>query len=90
MAIKKYSTTTEQTFIPRMTRIAAFVDIPSIRAMKRGFNTAMNAQMRRIDLVCKLIGPLFIALIEGISTKVVVLALHNTPDVECYNSALRG
>ncbi|KAJ5801084.1 uncharacterized protein N7518_003152 [Penicillium psychrosexuale] len=33
----------------------------------------MNAQMRRIDLVCKLIGPLFIALIDGISTEVAIL-----------------
>jgi hypothetical protein len=39
------------------------------------FNTAMNAQMRRIDLVCKLIGPLFIALIEGISTKAAILVI---------------
>ncbi|KAJ5153438.1 uncharacterized protein N7482_009916 [Penicillium canariense] len=37
------------------------------------FNTAMNAQMRRIDLVCKLIGPLFIALIAGISTEAAIL-----------------
>jgi len=33
----------------------------------------MNAQMRRIDLVCKLIGPLFIALIDGISTDTAIL-----------------
>ncbi|KAL2782559.1 Ferroporti-1 [Aspergillus keveii] len=29
--------------------------------------------MRRIDLICKLIGPLFIALIDGISTQVAIL-----------------
>ena len=29
--------------------------------------------MRRIDLICKLIGPLFIALIDGISTEVAIL-----------------
>ncbi|KAI9652206.1 MAG: hypothetical protein M1829_001815 [Trizodia sp. TS-e1964] len=34
---------------------------------------AINAQMRRADLVCKLIGPLFIALIDGISTKAAIL-----------------
>ena len=28
----------------------------------------MNAQMRRIDLICKLLGPLCIALIDGLST----------------------
>ncbi|KAJ5653951.1 hypothetical protein N7490_000954 [Penicillium lividum] len=33
----------------------------------------MNAQMRRIDLVCKLIGPLFIALIDGMSTEAAIL-----------------
>jgi solute carrier family 40 (iron-regulated transporter), member 1 len=33
----------------------------------------MNAQMRRIDLVCKLMGPLIIALIDGISTEVAIL-----------------
>ncbi|EFQ99182.1 hypothetical protein MGYG_02196 [Nannizzia gypsea CBS 118893] len=35
--------------------------------------TMMNAQMRRIDLICKLFGPLFIALIDGISTKTAIL-----------------
>ena len=29
--------------------------------------------MRRIDLICKLVGPLFIALIDGISTKAAIL-----------------
>ena len=32
----------------------------------------MNAQMRRIDLFCKLLGPLFVALIDGISTEVAI------------------
>ena len=34
--------------------------------------TALNARMRRIDLVCKLAGPLFIALIDGASTKLAI------------------
>ncbi len=34
----------------------------------------MNAQMRRIDLLCKLFGPLFIALVAGFSTKVAIAA----------------
>ncbi|KAL9615560.1 MAG: hypothetical protein Q9167_000073 [Letrouitia subvulpina] len=34
---------------------------------------AMNAQMRRIDLLCKLFGPLFIALIDGASTEVAII-----------------
>ncbi|KAL5352532.1 hypothetical protein ACLOAV_002480 [Pseudogymnoascus australis] len=33
----------------------------------------VNAQMRRIDLTCKLIGPLFISLIDGMSTEVAIL-----------------
>ncbi|KAI1091948.1 Ferroporti-1 [Rostrohypoxylon terebratum] len=33
----------------------------------------LNAQMRRIDLLCKLIGPLSIALIDGFSTKVAII-----------------
>ncbi|QVM06658.1 hypothetical protein D8B26_001365 [Coccidioides posadasii str. Silveira] len=34
---------------------------------------ALNAQMRRIDLICKLAGPFFIALIDGVSTQVAIL-----------------
>jgi iron-regulated transporter 1 len=34
---------------------------------------ALNAQMRRIDLVCKLLGPLFIALVNSVSTEVAIL-----------------
>lgn len=33
----------------------------------------MNARMRRIDLICKLFGPLFISLIDGISTETAIL-----------------
>lgn len=33
----------------------------------------MNAQMRRIDLFCKLVGPLAIALIDGLSPRIAVL-----------------
>ncbi|EGD93606.1 hypothetical protein TESG_01148 [Trichophyton tonsurans CBS 112818] len=35
--------------------------------------TTMNARMRRIDLICKLFGPLFIAFIDGISTETAIL-----------------
>lgn len=34
----------------------------------------LNAQMRRIDLVCKLLGPLCIALVDGWSTQIAILA----------------
>lgn len=34
---------------------------------------AMNAQMRRIDLLCKLFGPLFIALLNAYSTEVAII-----------------
>lgn len=33
---------------------------------------ALNAQMRRIDLLCKLFGPLFIALMDGLSTQTAI------------------
>ncbi|KAG5651945.1 hypothetical protein H0H81_006829 [Sphagnurus paluster] len=33
----------------------------------------LNSQMRRIDLTCKLAGPLFISLIEGVSTEKAIL-----------------
>lgn len=32
----------------------------------------INSQMRRIDLLCKLLGPLFIALVDGFSTRVAI------------------
>ncbi|PHH61689.1 hypothetical protein CDD81_8034 [Ophiocordyceps australis] len=35
--------------------------------------TALNAQMRRIDLLCKLFGPLFIALIESFSIRAAII-----------------
>jgi solute carrier family 40 (iron-regulated transporter), member 1 len=35
--------------------------------------TELNARMRRIDLVCKLLGPLCIALLDGASTKIAVV-----------------
>jgi len=34
---------------------------------------ALNAQMRRIDLLCKLLGPLFIALMDGVSTQTAII-----------------
>lgn len=34
---------------------------------------SLNAQMLRIDLICKLLGPLFIALIDGVSTEVAII-----------------
>lgn len=33
----------------------------------------INGQMRRIDLLCKLLGPLFVALIDGISTETAII-----------------
>ncbi|KAL8367172.1 hypothetical protein RB599_010259 [Gaeumannomyces hyphopodioides] len=33
----------------------------------------LNAQMRRIDLLCKLLGPLFIALLDGYSTEIAII-----------------
>lgn len=36
-------------------------------------STAMNSQMRRIDLFCKLVAPLLIALIDSVSTKLAIV-----------------
>lgn len=33
----------------------------------------MNSQMRRIDLICKLLGPFLIAMIDGVSTGIAIL-----------------
>ena len=34
----------------------------------------LNSQMRRIDLLCKLLGPLAISLLDGLSTRIAILA----------------
>lgn len=34
----------------------------------------LNSQMRRIDLFCKLVGPLVIALVDGFSSRVAIFA----------------
>lgn len=34
---------------------------------------SINAQMRRVDLLCKLLGPLFIALVDGFSIEVAII-----------------
>ncbi|KAH6620865.1 Ferroporti-1 [Chaetomium sp. MPI-SDFR-AT-0129] len=52
----------------------------------------LNAQMRRIDLLCKLFGPLFIALIAGFSTKVAIianLAMNVTSSILEYSAIAR-
>lgn len=33
----------------------------------------MNSQMRRIDLVCKLLGPFFIGILDSVSTETAIL-----------------
>ena len=38
----------------------------------------MNSQMRRIDLFCKLVSPLAIALVDGISTRVAIQTIFCT------------
>lgn len=39
---------------------------------------ALNSQMRRIDLFCKLLGPLFIALVDGASTLAAIILIFAT------------
>ena len=38
----------------------------------------LNSRMRRIDLICKLFGPLMIALIDGVSTKLAISLIFGT------------
>lgn len=45
----------------------------------------LNSQMRRIDLFCKLVGPLAIALIDGFSTK---LAISVTFGMTCISAGI--
>ena len=51
LAIAKYSTTTDATFIPKLTKIATSVDTPSMRAMNSG---PISLQVRSIRLICAL------------------------------------
>lgn len=51
-AIAMYSTMTEATFIPKLTKIATSVDMPSMKAMKRG---PISLQVRSIRLICAFI-----------------------------------
>ncbi|KAH0264953.1 putative Ferriportin iron efflux transporter, partial [Aureobasidium melanogenum] len=44
----------------------------------------LNSQMRRIDLFCKLIGPLSIALIAGVSTNVAILVTFGMTAVSVF------
>ena len=40
--------------------------------LRWGCEKVLNPQMRRIDLFCKLVGPLAISLVDGISTGLAV------------------
>ena len=44
-----------------------------IAADSDGLLQSMNSQMRRIDLFCKLVSPLAIALLNGLSTKIAII-----------------
>ncbi|CAJ0549605.1 Ff.00g032180.m01.CDS01 [Fusarium sp. VM40] len=62
-------------------KLAAIMNLVSVErdwviVVARSDTTAlrtMNSQMRRIDLVCKLLGPFFIGIIDGISTETAIL-----------------
>jgi len=52
-----------------------------------GLLQEMNAQMRRIDLFCKLVSPLAIAILDGLSSKIAIistLALNSTAVIAEY------
>jgi hypothetical protein len=58
LAIAKYSTTTDATFIPKLTSIATSVDTPSMRAMNSG---PTSLQIKSIRLICALMAELKIS-----------------------------
>ncbi|KAM0297818.1 hypothetical protein ACHAPM_009099 [Fusarium culmorum] len=62
-------------------KLAAIMNVVSVErdwviVVARSDTTAlrtMNSQMRRIDLVCKLLGPFFIGMVDGFSTETAIL-----------------
>lgn len=53
-------------------RICGRNTIPRVSRTALTARSGLNARMCRIDLICKLAGPLFIALIDGASTTVAI------------------
>jgi hypothetical protein len=51
LAIAKYSATTDVMFMPKLTKIAISVDMPSMEAMNKG---PMSLQIKSIRLICAL------------------------------------
>ncbi|KAH7222192.1 hypothetical protein BKA60DRAFT_539275 [Fusarium oxysporum] len=68
-------------FMACVEKLAAIMNLVSVErdwviVVARSDNTAlrtMNSQMRRIDLVCKLLGPFFIGILDGVSTETAIL-----------------
>lgn len=61
LAIAKYSTMTDATFIPKLTKIATSVDMLSTRAMNRG---PISLQIKSIRLICALMTKLIVSKID--------------------------
>ncbi|KAL8717541.1 MAG: hypothetical protein Q9225_005219 [Loekoesia sp. 1 TL-2023] len=75
LPVVRFSIGLQSTFVPH--RVKLILGRTLKPKMCDGFQdlmdgTALNARMRRIDLFCKLAGPLFIALIDGASTKAAI------------------
>ncbi|EXM29846.1 Ferroportin-1 [Fusarium oxysporum f. sp. vasinfectum] len=68
-------------FMACVEKLAAIMNLVSVErdwviVVARSDTTAlrtMNSQMRRIDLVCKLLGPFFIGILDGVSTETAIL-----------------
>ncbi|KAI1011286.1 hypothetical protein LB504_002329 [Fusarium proliferatum] len=68
-------------FMACIEKLAAIMNLVSVErdwviVVARSDTTAlrtMNSQMRRIDLVCKLLGPFFIGILDGVSTETAIL-----------------
>lgn len=76
----KYSITTDTQFIPRLTKMAVSVEIPSMIAMKKG---PMSLQIKSMRLICE-----FIAVVEVSSGNLeqLVVGRTNLEVQECHCS----
>jgi Ferroportin1 (FPN1) len=48
------------------------IKMPQISALTQVHHPGLNSQMRRIDLFCKLMGPLVISLVDGLATDIAI------------------
>ncbi|KAI9042422.1 putative iron-regulated transporter [Aspergillus affinis] len=57
-------------------KLCSVMNMVSVVVVSQGDDIALralNSQMRRIDLTCKLVGPLIIGLVDGLSTEIAII-----------------